>query len=174
MLRPPAIVLTAALVICLGLLGSGTASAVVRNGGSGSDKLRGTNANDTLRGRGGNDRLYGLTGDDLVVGGPGADTVKGGQGVDDLGGGTGDDRINAGFDNVMDRTYGGPGDDVFFVFGPDEVSAGDGDDRVVAAYPDPTMFIQCGQGTDEVVFNQSPPSGVVSDDCEDVHVESAG
>ena len=64
--------------------------------------------------------------------------------------------------------------DFFFVFGPDEVSAGPGDDRIVATYPSAEMFIQCGQGSDEVVFNEQPPADVVTDDCEDVHVESAG
>jgi Ca2+-binding RTX toxin-like protein len=169
MKRLAALVLTSALVLF-----GGAASAVVKNGGAGDDKFMGTQGNDTLRGKGGDDRLFGLGGDDLLVGGPGDDSVKGGQGLDDLGGGTGDDRINAGFDNVKDRTYGGPGNDVFFVFGPDEVSAGPGNDKVVAAYPSSEMFILCGSGSDEVIFNEPAPAGVVSDDCENVHVVSAG
>ena len=100
--------------------------------------------------------------------------MKGGQGVDDVGGGTGDDRINAGFDNVKDRAYGGPGNDVFFIFGPDEVSEAPATTRSSPPTRTPRCSSMCGQGQDEVVFNETPPAGAVSDDCEDVHVESAG
>ena len=100
--------------------------------------------------------------------------MKGGLGLDDLGGGTGNDRIIAGFDNVADRTYGGPGNDVIFISGPDETSAGRGDDKIVATYPSVGMYITCGAGDDEVVFNQAPQKGTTSDDCEDVRIESAG
>ena len=169
MFRLPALVLTVVLV-----LAGGAASAVVKNGGAGADKLKGSPHADTLRGRGGDDRLFGLGGPDLLVGGPDDDVVKGGPGLDDLGGGTGDDRVLAGFDNVGDRTYGGPGEDVIFIFGPDEASAGPGADKVVATYPDADMLIQCSGGDDEVIFNEKPPKGIVSDDCEHVEVASAG
>ena len=36
------------------------------------------------------------------------------------------------------------------------------------------MYIICGAGDDEVVFNEAPQKGTTSDDCEDVHVVSAG
>jgi hypothetical protein len=169
MLRAATLVLTSALILC-----SGPATAVVRNGGSGNDRLDGTQQADTLKGKGGDDRLFGLGGPDLLVGGPGDDSVKGGPGLDDLGGGTGDDRIIAGFDDLADRTYGGPGDDVIFVQGPDEASGGTGNDRIVATYPDAAMFIQCGPGDDELIFNEKPPRSIVTDDCEDVQVISAG
>jgi Ca2+-binding RTX toxin-like protein len=165
----PALVLTTALV-----LAAGPATAVVKNGDGGDDKLKGTARADTLRGKGGDDRLFGLAGPDLAVGGPGNDVVKGGQGLDDIGGGTGDDRVLAGFDDLADRTYGGPGDDVIFIFGPDSTSGGPGTDKIVATYPDADMFILCGGGRDEVVFNEQPPKAVVLDGCEDVRVESAG
>jgi hypothetical protein len=48
MTKLPALALTAALV-----LSGGAASAVVKNGDSGADRLTGTHAEDTLRGRGG-------------------------------------------------------------------------------------------------------------------------
>ena len=32
----------------------------------------------------------------------------------------------------------------------------------------------CGTGEDEVIFNETPPKHAVFDDCENVHVESAG
>jgi Ca2+-binding RTX toxin-like protein len=166
--------LSALVVIAALALSGGSASAVVKNGGEGDDNLKGTQGKDTLRGKGGDDRLFGLGGDDLLAGGPGNDAVKGGQGLDDIGGGTGDDRVIAGFDNLADRTYGGPGNDVIFIVGPDGTSAGPGNDKVVATYPDAEMFILCGPGDDEVVFNEKPPKGLVSDDCEDVRVESAG
>jgi len=37
--------------------------------------------------------------------------VKGQAGLDDMAGGPGDDFLVAGFDDVDDRTYGGPADD---------------------------------------------------------------
>ena len=43
-----------------------------------------------------------------------------------------------------------------------------------ATYPDKGMFILCGSGDDEVILNQAPPKHTVFDDCENVHVESAG
>jgi Ca2+-binding RTX toxin-like protein len=172
MLRLPALVPTAVLTAALVLVG-GAATAVVKNGGPGDDKLKGTNQTDTLRGRGGDDRLFGLGGDDLLVGGPDDDVVKGGQGLDDLGGGTGNDRVVAGFDNLADRTYGGPGADVIFIWGADSTSGGTGDDKIIATYPDPDMDILCGSGHDEVIFNEAHP-GVFLDGCEDVRVESAG
>jgi Ca2+-binding RTX toxin-like protein len=168
MLRSTVLALTAALVLC-----SGPASAVVRNGGPGDDKLKGTDQADTLRGKGGNDRLFGLGGDDLLVGGPGDDSVKGGPGLDDMGGGTGDDRLVAGFDDRPDRTYGGPGNDVIYISGADSTSGGSGDDKIIATYPDPKMDILCGGGDDEVIFNEPHP-GVFLDSCEDVQVISAG
>jgi Ca2+-binding RTX toxin-like protein len=169
MLRLPAIVLTATLV-----LGGGAASAVVKNGTDGNDRLRGTSGSDTLRGKAGEDSLRGFGGDDLLKGGPDDDYLNGGPGLDDLGGGPGNDVILAGRDDVADRTYGQSGNDEIYVFGRDQASAGGGDDRIIATYPARGMFIMCGTGEDEVVFNQTPPPHATFDDCEDVHVESAG
>ena len=161
--------LTAAL-----FLAGGAASAVVKNGGPGDDRLRGTNADDTLRGKAGGDSLRGYGGDDLLIGGSGEDYLNGGPGLDDLGGGSGNDVILAGRDAVADRTYGQSGNDEIYVFGKDQASAGSGDDLIYATYPDKGMFILCGTGEDEVIFNQTPPKHAVFDDCENVHVESAG
>ena len=154
------------------LLAGGAASAVVKNGGPGDDRLRGTNAHDTLRGKGGDDSLRGLGGDDLLQGGSGDDYLNGGPGLDDLGGGSGNDVILAGRDGVADRTYGQSGNDEIYVFGKDQASAGGGNDLIYATYPDKGMFILCGTGEDEVIFNETPPTHAVFDDCENVHVES--
>ena len=51
---------------------------------------------------------------------------------------------------------------MIFIFGPDEASAGRGDDKIVATYPDTGMFILCGPGEDEVVFNETPAAGTWS------------
>jgi Ca2+-binding RTX toxin-like protein len=169
MKRLAALIVTAALV-----LAGGSASAVVKNGGAGDDRLRGTNADDTLRGKGGSDSLRGKGGDDLLKGGPGGDYLNGGPGLDDLGGGSGNDVILAGRDAAPDRTYGQSGNDEIYVFGKDQASAGGGDDLIYATYPDTGMFIMCGTGEDEVIFNETPPKHSVFDDCEDVRVESAG
>jgi Ca2+-binding RTX toxin-like protein len=169
MKRLAVLVLTVAL-----LLAGGAASAVVKNGGPDDDRLRGTNDHDTLRGTGGDDSLRGLGGDDLLKGGSGDDYLNGGPGLDDLGGGPGNDVILAGRDGVADRSYGQSGNDEIYVFGEDQASAGGGDDLIYATYPDKGMFILCGTGTDEVILNETPPQHTVFDDCENVHVESAG
>ena len=129
---------------------------------------------DTLSGRGGDDSLRGFGGDDLLIGGSGKDYLNGGPGLDDLGGGSGNDVILAGRDAVADRTYGQSGNDEIYVFGKDQASAGSGNDLIYATYPDKGMFILCGTGEDEVILNETPPKHTVFDDCEDVHVESAG
>ena len=166
----PTLLVTAAL-----LVSGGAAYAEVLNGTAFDDRLRGTPGADTLRGKPGNDKLMGLDGDDLMLGGPGRDYLNGGRGLDDIGGGSGRDVILAGRDPFVDRTYGQGGSDEIYVFGDDEVSGGGGNDLIIATYPGSAMFIMCGAGHDEVVFNQTPPSGTVTtDDCEDVHVESAG
>ena len=165
----------AVLVLTVGLLlAGGAATAVVKNGSPGDDRLRGTSGNDTLRGKAGDDSLRGFAGDDLLKGGSGGDYLNGGPGLDDLGGGPGDDVILAGRDSVADRTYGQSGNDEIYVFGKDQASAGGGDDLIYATYPDKGMFIMCGTGEDEVIFNETPPTHAVFDDCENVHVESAG
>jgi len=166
----PALALSVSLV-----LAGGAATAVVKNGTAGDDRLRGTGGSDTLRGKPGDDKLMGLGGDDFLKGGPGVDYVNGGQGLDDIGGGPGNDVILAGRDRFEDRLYGQSGDDEIYVWGDDQATAGGGDDLIYATYPGSGMFIICGTGRDEVVFNQPPPAGTVTtDDCEDVHVESAG
>ena len=82
--------------------------------------------------------------------------------------------ILAGRDSVADRTYGQSGNDEIYVFGKDQAVAGSGDDLIYATYPDKGMFILCGTGKDEVILNETPPKHAVFDDCENVHVESAG
>ena len=167
----PAVFLTAALV----LAGSAAASAVVEDGSPGDDQLRGTAGDDTLRGKAGSDALRGYGGNDLLKGGPGRDYLNGSTGLDDIGGGPGNDIILAGRDSSEDRTYGQGGNDEIYVWGDDQASAGAGNDLIYATYPGPGMFIICGAGRDEVVFNQEPPAGTITTgDCEDVHVESAG
>jgi hemolysin type calcium-binding protein len=156
------------------LLAGGAASAVVKTGGPGDDRLRGTDSHDTLRGKGGDDSLRGKGGDDLLQGASGNDYLNGGPGLDDLGGGSGNDVILTGRDGVADRAYGQSGNDEIYVFGKDQASAGSGDDLIYATYPDKGMFILCGTGAEEVIFNQKPPKHAVFDDCENVHVESAG
>ena len=167
--------LTLILVSTVLVAAGGAASAEVVNGTAADDHLRGTSGDDTLRGKPGNDRLVALGGDDLLKGGPGRDTLNGGPGLDDIGGGDGNDVILAGRDSLEDRTYGEAGNDTIYVFGDDQVSAGAGNDLVVATYPGGDMFIICGPGRDEVVFNEpAPPGTVTTDDCEYVHVVSAG
>jgi Ca2+-binding RTX toxin-like protein len=170
MQKLPMLFVTVALLAC-----GGAASAEVVNGTAFDDRLRGSGGDDTIRGKPGNDKLMGLGGDDLLNGGPGRDYLNGGQGLDDIGGGAGRDVIMAGRDSFEDRTYGQGGSDEIYVFGDDQVSAGGGNDLIYATYPGSAMFIICGAGHDEVVFNQTPPAGTVTtDDCEDVRVESAG
>ena len=174
-MKRPTVIAAIALTTALGLAG-GAASAVVKNGSGGNDRLTGTASKDTLRGKGGNDFLNGLGGDDLLLGGPGNDQLKGGPGLDDLGGGDGNDRIVAGAaDNRNDRLYGGPGNDVLYVWGSDEVDADIGDDKIIVTYPGPDLFLQCGGGVDRVVLNEpAPASAFIDDDCEEVNVVSAG
>ena len=144
----------AVLVLTVGLLlAGGAANAVVKNGSPGDDRLRGTSGNDTLRGKGGDDSVRGFAGDDLLKGGSGGDYLNGGPGL---------------------RTYGQGGNDEIYLFGKDQASAGGGDDLIYATYPDKGMFIMCGTGEDEVIVNETPPKHAVFDDCENVHVESAG
>ena len=169
-MRPALLSLATVLVLAVS---GGAATAVVKNGGPGDDKLTGTADVDTLRGRGGDDKLKGLGGSDKLVGGSGDDLVDGGGGLDELGGGTGNDTISAGADAVLDLTYGGPGDDVIYLWDGDETSAGPGDDRIIATYPSARMGIVCGPGHDTVIFNEEPPD-VFLDGCEDVSVVSAG
>lgn len=88
------------------------AEAVVRQGTSGNDRLRGTDGADTLNGLAGNDRLEGDKGDDVLNGGTGSDRLEGDKGNDRIDGGADADRIRGG--DGSDRMTGGTGDDVFF------------------------------------------------------------
>ena len=132
---------------------------LLRQGGSGDDRLTGGDGDDTLLGGDGRDTLVGGAGDDLIdgggttrdlidlaFGGMGNDTIRGGHGNDSLRGDAGNDVIEGGFgaDTLIggtgadtltgsafsDRIFGGDGID--FVnggFGSDRVTGGAGGDR---------------------------------------------
>ena len=162
-----------ALVLSVVVLASGGAASAVVNGAAFDDRLRGTNGSDTMRGRPGNDKLNGLDGDDLLRRRPRPRHLNGGQGLDDIGGGAGNDvlagrRLPRGPDLRGDRrrrVYG---------FRDDQVSAV-GQRRGHRHLPQRQDVHHLRPGRDEVVFNQTPPAGTFTDDdCEDVHVESAG
>lgn len=172
MLRSLRLALAPALVLALLLAGS--ASAIVRNGGPGNDRLDGTAERDILRGQQGNDRIFGLGGDDRLAGGTGNDKLKGGPGRDDIVGSGGNDRIDAGFDDVRDIVLGGLGDDVIYGSGHDDLDGGEGDDKIYATYPAGDMLIDCGFDEDVLILNEEPPASVEITDCETVKVVSAG
>jgi VCBS repeat-containing protein len=87
----------------------------------GDDIISGGEGNDLISGGWGQDILDGGAGDDTIGGGPGADTLIGGDGGDNITvlgkgsecfGGSGNDVITIFEDSV---SYGGDGDDSFFV-----------------------------------------------------------
>ena len=171
--RPTLATAAAALTLML-VAGFAPAHAVTKDGGPGDDKLTGTAQRDVLRGKQGDDRLFGFAGNDRLVGGIGDDQLKGGAGADNLVGQSGNDRISTGFDAVDDIVSAGSGDDVVYMTGGDEVFAVAGDDKINATYPEDDMYIDCGTGEDEVVFNEEPSDEVYVIDCEKVSVQSAG
>jgi Ca2+-binding RTX toxin-like protein len=120
-------------------------AAVVKSGGAGSDRLRGTAKADELKGRGGSDQLLGRSGrdklrggsaDDEIKGAKGRDRLLGGGGADVLIGGKGRDTLNPGKGedgvNMRDGVeLGSPGHDVIRARdgAPDQISCGAGNDR---------------------------------------------
>ena len=120
MLRVRAGVLASALI--LAPLVALAADLVVRRGGPGNDRLRGSDEADTvlggpgddlLQGLAGPDRLFGQQGEDRISAGPGQDLVVGGPGRDQLNGGPGRDILDGG--RGADRVTGGLGPDIFRV-----------------------------------------------------------
>ena len=113
MKRLAVLVLTAAL-----LLAGGAASAVVKNGGPGDDKLQGHPAARTrCAARAATTGCSVSAATTCSPAGPATTLSRAARGSTTSAAGTGDDRVIAGFDNLADRTYGGPGNDVIFIFG---------------------------------------------------------
>jgi Ca2+-binding RTX toxin-like protein len=120
-------------------------AAQVKDGGPGSDRLRGTAKADQLFGRGGpdvllgrsgKDKLRGAAGDDELKGAKGRDRLIGGGAADVLIGGKGRDTLNPGKGedgvNMRDGVeLSAPGRDVIRARdgSPDQISCGDGNDR---------------------------------------------
>lgn len=119
-------------------------------GTQGSDSIEGTSGDDVIAALGGDDSISGGGGEDIICGGRGSDQIKG---HGDLLGGAGSDEIKGTY--LVDRFYGGPGDDVIrggpMIDGqgyqPDEVNfrfAGAG------VRVDLSTQIATGEGTDEL------------------------
>jgi hypothetical protein len=105
-------VLIALCVLAAVAAGASVASADVKRGTNGPDRLVGTAGADRLVGKGGRDVLIGRGGRDVLIGDSGGDRLYGGRGRDTLLGGSRNDRL-----------VGGPGRDV--------ISCGAGRDTVV-------------------------------------------
>ena len=93
----------AAVVLVVGLLAAGAASARVVTGTPRNDRLVGTPRADVIRGLAGRDQLLGRAGSDFVDGGPGGDTVEAGPGAD---------RVAVSYDGARDSVRCGAGADV--------------------------------------------------------------
>jgi Ca2+-binding RTX toxin-like protein len=106
------------------ILGSGVALAAYFVGTRDDDKLRGTNRAD---------EMYGLKGDDKIEGRGKDDYIEGGGNNDRLFG-----------DSENDEIYGGRGED--------RIEGGEGNDYINAADDFRADTIDCGGGTDEVVY----------------------
>jgi len=116
--------------------------ALLRDGTTGPDSLRGGSGDDTLNGGEGNDTLDGLAGDDLLRGQGGADTLNGGDDEDSLQGGAGNDLL-----------AGGAGDDVLDGgSGTDTLQGGDGNDTLDGG--DDADSLQGGNGQDSLTGGQ--------------------
>jgi Ca2+-binding RTX toxin-like protein len=102
-------------------------AAQVKDGGAGSDRLRGTQGADKLNGRGGPDILKGRGGKDRLIGGDGGDVLIGGKGPDTLNPGKGADGVNM-RDGLELKA---PGRDVIRARdgAADQISCGEGNDR---------------------------------------------
>jgi Ca2+-binding RTX toxin-like protein len=92
---------------------SALASAAVREGTRGDDRLTGGGRDDVMIGKPGDDRLRGVGGNDTLVGGTGRDRLVGGRG---------DDTINS-RDRVRDTVRCGPGMDTVVADASDDVPA---------------------------------------------------
>ncbi len=112
-----------------------------REGGDGSDVLRGTPGDDLLCDYNGNDTIIGLGGDDVIFPGAGADIVYAGPGDDYVLGGVGD---------YGDVIHGGSGNDLLDgLLGNDWLYGDDGNDRLQAGDGNDHLF--GGAGTDSMI-----------------------
>jgi RTX calcium-binding nonapeptide repeat (4 copies) len=93
----------AAVVLVVGLLAAGAASARVVIGTPRNDRLVGTPQADVIRGLAGRDQLLGGGGADFLQGGPGRDTIDSGPGAD---------RVAVSYDGARDSVRCGSGLDV--------------------------------------------------------------
>ena len=131
---------------------TGTNSAEVLAGGSGTDLIRGRGGKDKIFGNASGDCLYGDGGDDYILGRSRGDLIYGGPGDDRIYGGLLEYNRTRGRDKIV----GGPGRDSIFAGGADdEVRAVDGErDRV-----------DCAGGHDVAYVDR----GDVVSECERVH-----
>lgn len=150
--RPQPAWLLAGLAAVLVIGGAGVlATAKVKNGTSGADKLNGTSGPDRLSGGKGKDRINGFAGPDVLKGGRGKDVIRGGRGADRLIGGKGSDRL-----------IGGPGRDEFNMRGGVEI-ASPGNDFIDARDGTPDQ-INCGKGRKDIARVDAAEEGVYN--CE--------
>jgi Ca2+-binding RTX toxin-like protein len=140
--------------------------AQVRDGGPGSDTLKGTAKADQLSGRGGADTLKGRGGDDKLSGGAGDDELNGSKGKDRISGGGASDVLIGGKGN--DTLNPGKGEDQVNMREGVELAAPGKD--VIRARDGSRDQISCGDGIDKV-FVDAEEEGVY--DCETV-VEPPG
>jgi Ca2+-binding RTX toxin-like protein len=102
------------------------------------DQITGTDASETIYAYGGNDGVFSGEGDDTVYGSSGGDDLIGSGGSNNLYGGRGEDDIDASADDPAGST--------------DHSYGGGGNDRITAADANVDM-INCGKGTDEVIYD---------------------
>jgi serralysin len=135
--------------------------AQVKDGGPGSDRLRGTGKADQLFGRGGADVLVGRGGRDKLRGAAGGDELKGAKGRDRLIGGAAADVLIGG--KGRDTLNPGKGEDGVNMRDGVELTA-PGRDVIRARDGSPDQ-ISCGQGNDRA-FVDEVEDGVY--DCEEL------
>jgi len=123
---------------------------VLSNGVALAEYFVGTRGNDQINGTNGRDEIYGLQGNDRLNGRGRADYIEGGTGRDRLIGGSGGDEI-----------YGGRGQDKVF--------GNDGDDYINVADDGQVDEVDCGAGTDTVVYdwNGLTDIDIIDSNCED-------
>lgn len=118
--------------VSLLVIASGVVLAAAISGTNDSDTKIGTDESDTINGSASGDGIAGKGGDDQLYGDSGGDAIVGG----DLSGvGSGNDKL-----------FGGKGKDF--------VSGEDGDDYIMVADDEGGDEIECGAGTDLVIFDQ--------------------
>jgi hypothetical protein len=146
------------------VLGTGVASAEVREGGPRNDTFRGTSANDVYFGRGGDDTLIGGPGRDYLEGNAGADVLRGQADNDVLDGGNGPDQLFGGKGNDLLR--GGQGADFLRgQAGKDILEGGAGPDELRANDGERGDVLICGPGRDVAIIDAGD---IARADCETV------